>query len=109
MLLNVFEHMVARWVSMPKFMFEGSQPWTEMMSFFIRKLGIKFGNMHVEMNWWNVVNSQRQVRCTKYWVVNQFLSSWLSVLDFIYWNPLSQRLYGDSLQLEILATSRLLG
>ncbi len=107
-LLNVFEHMVARRVSMLKFMFEGSQPWTEMMAFFIRKLGIKFGNMQVEMNWWNVVNSQRQVRCTKYWVVNQFLSSWQSVLDFIYWNPPSQRLHGNSLQLEILATSRLL-
>ena len=42
------------------------------------------------------------------WVVNQLLSSWQSVLEFVKWDPPSQREHANSLQLEILATSRLL-
>jgi hypothetical protein len=83
-LLNVSEHMVAKSVSMLKFMFEDFQPWIEMMAFFIRKSRVKFGTMQVEMHWWNVVNSSKASEMYKLWVLNQFLSSWQSVLHFIH-------------------------
>ena len=42
-------------------MFEGVQPWTKMVAYFIEKNGIKLGNMKVEANWWNVINSDRDL------------------------------------------------
>ena len=101
--------MVARRVSMLKFMFEGVHPWTKIMAFFIGKLGIKFGSMQVEAYWWNVVDSQWQMKSAKYWVVNQFVSSWQCVRDFIQWNPLVKRLYANALKLEFFGNFTFIG
>ena len=107
-LLNVYEHMVARRFSLLISMFGNTQPWVEMVIFFIERIGIKFGKVKVETHWWNVVNSKRQVKCSMSWVVDQLLSSWQNVLEFVKWDPPSHRQHANSLQLEILATSRLL-
>ena len=88
-LLNVYEHMVARRFSLLIAMFANTQPWIEMVIFFIERIGIKFGNVRVQTHWWNVVNSKRQVKCSMSWVVNQLLSSWQNVLEFVKWDPSS--------------------
>ena len=67
-------------------MFEGLQPWTEMVAYFIEKNIIKFGNKNVEANWWNVINSNRDVKCAGSMIVNHLLTSWQSMLDL--WNDI---------------------
>ena len=107
-ILNLYEHMVARRFTFIRFMFEGVQPWTEMVAYFIEKNGIKLGNMKVEANWWNVINSDRDVKCAGSMIVNHLLTSWQSMLDFVEWHPPQERGCANSLQMEVLATSRLL-
>ena len=46
-ILNIYEHMVARRFTFIRFMFEGVQPWTEMVAYFIEQNEIKLGNMKV--------------------------------------------------------------
>jgi hypothetical protein len=79
-----------------------------MVEYFIEKNGIKLGNMKVEANWWNVINSDRDVKCTGSMIVNHLLTSWQSMLDFVEWHPPQERGCANSLQMEVLATSRLL-
>ena len=57
--VDLYKDMVARRFTFIRFMFEGVQPWTEMVAYFIEKNGIKLGNMKVEANWCNVINSNR--------------------------------------------------
>ena len=57
-LLNVYDHMVAERFSLLIAMFANTQPWIEMVIFFIERIGIKFGNVRVQTHWWNVVNSE---------------------------------------------------
>ena len=54
-LLNLYEHMVVRRFIFLKSMFEGNQPWTEIMVFYHEKKGIKIGRTKVTTSWWNVV------------------------------------------------------
>ena len=82
-ILNLYEHMVARRFTFIRFMFEDVQPWTEMVAYFIENNGIKLGNMKVEANWWNVINSDRDVKCAGSMIVNHLLTSWKSMLDFV--------------------------
>ena len=60
-ILNLYEHMVAHLFTFIQFMFEGVQPWIEMVTYFIEKTGINLGNITVEANLWNVINSERDV------------------------------------------------
>ena len=89
-------------------MFEGLQPWTEMVAKFIEKNTIKLGKMKVKANWWNVINSDRDVKCTGSMIVKHLLTFWQSMLDFVEWHPPQERRCANSLQMEVLATSRLL-
>ena len=43
-------------------MFEGVKTWIDIVIYFIEKTRIKLGNMKVEANWWNVLNSERDVK-----------------------------------------------
>ena len=56
-------------------MFEGVQPWLEIMTYFIQKTGITLGNMKVEANWWNVINFERDVKCAGSLTINHLLTS----------------------------------
>ena len=76
-----------------------------MVAYFVEKIGIKFGNMKVEANWQNVINSERNVKCTRSMIVNHVLTSWQSMLN---WNPPQERGCANSLQMKVLVTSRLL-
>ena len=75
-ILNLYEHMVARRFTFIRFMFEGVQPWTEILAYYIEKNGIKLGSMKVEANWWNVISSDRDVKCARSMIVNHLLTSW---------------------------------
>ena len=66
-------------------MFEGVQLRTEMMAYFIEKNGNKHGNMKVESNWWNVINSDKDVKCAGSLIVNHLLTLWQIMLDFVEW------------------------
>ena len=74
-ILNLYEHMVACQFNFSRFMFEGVQPWTKMVAYFIKKIGIKLENMMVEAIWWNVINSERDVKCTRSMIVKRLLTS----------------------------------
>ena len=39
-------------------MFEGVQPWIEMLTHIIEKTIFKLGNVMVDVDWWNVINSK---------------------------------------------------
>ena len=85
-------------------MFEGVQPWIEMVAYFTKKNEIKLGNMKVEANWWNVINSNKDVKCARSMIVNHLLTSWQSMLDFVEWHPPQERRCANSLQMEVLVT-----
>ena len=68
-------------------MFEGVHPWTKMVAYFIEKTRIMIGNMTIDINWWNVVNSERDVKCAGSLIVNHLLSYCQSMLDFMQWHP----------------------
>ena len=56
---------------------------SKMVTYFIEKNGIKLGNMNVEANWWNVINFDRDVKCAGSMIVNNLLTSWQSMMDFV--------------------------
>ena len=58
-----------------------------MVTYFIEKTRVKLGNMTIEANWWNVINSERDVKCARSLIVNHLLTSWQSMLDFVEWHP----------------------
>ena len=62
--------------------------------------------MVVKVNWWNVINSKRHVKCARAMIVDYLLTSWQSMLDFVQWHPQQERECVKPLQIEILATSR---
>ena len=64
-------------------MFEGVQPWIEMVAYFIEKNGIKVGKMKVEANWWNVIKSEWDVKSIGSLILNHWLTSCESMLDFV--------------------------
>ena len=64
-------------------MFEGVQHWTEMVAYFLKKTGIKLGNMTIDVKWWNIINSERDVKCLGVRIVNHLWTSWQSMLDFV--------------------------
>ena len=68
-------------------MFEGVQHWTEMVAYFLKKTGIKLGNMTIAINWWNVIDSKSNVKCARSLIVNHLLTFWQSMLDFVQWRP----------------------
>ena len=72
-----------------------------MVAYFIQKMGIKLRNMTIDANWWNV-------KCVGSLIVHHLLTSWQSMLDFVQWYPPQERGCANSLQMEVLATSRLL-
>ena len=82
-LLNLYEHMVARRFTFLKSMFEGNQPWTEIMVFYLEKKGIKLGRTKVTTSWWNVVNCDVKVTGLGSRIANHLVNSWQSILDFI--------------------------
>ena len=108
-LLNQYEHMAACRFSFLVAMFKDDQPWIEMTKSFIEKVGIRQGKAttRIECSWWNVVNLDGQMRCIGSIVVNPLVASWKSYLEFCHWSPL-ERENSNSLQVEALATSRLL-
>ena len=55
----------------------------EMVAHFIEKTIIKLGNMTVEAKWWNIINSERDVKCAGSLILNHLLTSWRSMLDFM--------------------------
>ena len=79
-----------------------------MVAYFIEKTGIQLGNMTIEANWWNVINSKRDVKCARSLIVNHLLTYWHSKSDFLQWHPPQERGCANSLRLEVLATTRLL-
>ena len=81
-ILNLYEHMVARRFTFIQFMFEGVQPWTKMVVYFIENNIIKLGNMKVEANWWNGIISERHVKCAMLVIVDRLLTSWLKYVVF---------------------------
>ena len=48
-ILNLYEDMVARRFTFIRIMFEGVQPWTEMVKYFIEEIEIQLGNMKIEL------------------------------------------------------------
>ena len=82
-ILNLYEHVVARCFTFIRFMFECVQPWTKMVVYFIENNIIKLGNMKVEANRWNVINSDRYVKCAGSMIVDHLLTSWQSMWDFV--------------------------
>ena len=62
-----------------QFMFEGLQPWRDMVAYSIEKMGIQLGNTTVETNWWNVIKSERDVKHTWFLQVNHLLAYWQSM------------------------------
>ena len=107
-LLNLYDHMVARRFTLLKAMFLGDEPWTEMIVFFIEKQGIKVGRTPIKTSWWNVVNCDIRVNVLGSRIVNHLVNSWKAVLEFIHWHPSPERQHNNTLQMELLATSRVL-
>ena len=54
--------------------------------------------MTIEANWWNVINSERDVKCAGSPIVNHLFTSWQSMLDFVQRHPPQERGYVNSLQ-----------
>ena len=57
-LLNLEDHLVARRFSLLKEMCSCSQPWVEIICYFVEKAGIQHGKTKIR-TWWHVINSTR--------------------------------------------------
>ena len=81
-LLNLYDHMVARRFTFLKAMFIGDEPWTKMTVFFIEKQGIKVGRTPIKTSWWNVINCDIKVNVLGLRIINHLVNSWKSVLVY---------------------------
>ena len=57
--------------------------------------------MLVQANWWNFINSERDLKFVGSLIVNHLLKSWQTMLDFVEWHPPQERGCAISLQMEL--------
>ena len=107
-LLNLEDHMIARRFSLLKGMCLGSQPWGEIMCYFVEKVGIQHGKTKITTSWWHVINSTRPFKCPDSLMVQHLVLSWQKCLKLFNWKPLECRKDVNSLPTEVMASSRIL-
>ena len=107
-LLNLEDHMVARRFNLLKGMCIGTQPWAEIIRYFVEKVGIYHGKTRISTSWWHVINSTRVFKCSESIMVQQLVLSWQRCLELFHWSPPECRKDTNSLAAEVLASSRLL-
>ena len=107
-LLNLEDHLVARRFSLLKEMCSGSQPWAEIICYFVEKVGIQHGKTKIRTSWWHVINSTRSFRCSQSTIVQHLVVSWQKSLKLFNWKPPECRKDCNSLPSEVIASSRLL-
>jgi hypothetical protein len=107
-LLNLEDHMVARRFSLLKELCLGSQPWAEIICYFVEKVGIQCGRTKIETSWWHIINSTRSFKCSESYIVQHLVVSWQRCLKLFNWKPPDCRKDINSLPTEVIASSRLL-
>ena len=71
--------LIGRWASSGVW---GYTTLDEMVAYFIENIGIWLENMTIQANWWNVINSKKDVKCARFVIVNDLLTYWQSMLQF---------------------------
>ena len=99
---------MARRFNLLKGMCIGTQPWAEIIRYFVEKVGIYHGKTRITASWWHVVNSTRPFKCSESIMVQQLVLSWQRCLSLFNWRPPECRKDINSLASEVLAASRIL-
>ena len=89
-------------------MCSNSQPWIFVVQYFILNKGLTYGRTTIKASWWQLLNGCISLKISSSSFVQHWVTSWQEALVLCVWKPSSNRELCNSLQKELLVSSRLL-
>ena len=107
-ILNLDMHLMARRFSLLRDMCRQDQPWVCMMQYFIENAGFIHGKTKIKASWWHLLNGSINLKVRHSVCAHHLVRSWKETLSSFEWKPPVNREQCNSLQTELLVSSRLL-
>ena len=85
-----------------------SQPWISIVQYFIENKGLTHRRTTIKASWWQLPNECISLKITSSSCVRNLIISWQEALLLCVWKPSPSRVHCNSLQKELLVSSRLL-
>ena len=86
-LLNLENHIISRKCSLLKGICVGTQPWVEIICYFMEKVGTHYCKTKNVASWWHIVNNEWWFKCSKSIMVQQLVFSWQISLELVNLQP----------------------
>ena len=107
-ILNLEMHLMARRFALLRDVCQQDQPWISMMQYFIEHEGLVHGKTKIRASWWSLLNGSIPLKIRHSICVQHLVRSWQDALSLFEWGTLSDRETCNSLQNELLVSSRVL-
>ena len=107
-ILNLEKHLMARRFALLRDICQQDQPWISMMQYFIEHEGLVHGKTKIQASWWSLLNGSIPLKIQHSVCGQHLVRSWQDALSLFEWGPSSDREYCNSLQNELLVSSRVL-